>query len=619
MIQRQWFGLATLGLGAAGLLCAGCAERSDRYTALSSGTGAITSDQVVGAALAGRLPGIPGLSDLADLGNLQGPAVEILAPQRAELLPIGPVRVQAKVEPGVLNRAPREVHVNGVTVPFAPDGTLSTQVSLRPGPNTIVVEAWDAAGRRSERHVTVLAGTLADESTALPSSASLRITDDGLDLLEPQLDDAIEAQRSAITQAVLAAPLGKNARARGFRYGRARAAIDATSAGVAFVIDVPSVELDFQVKVKILLLFSKTKRGTIRAANLRIAGVAQLGVDANGKLTATLGNVQSQVSGFQVPDFARKYRSDIERAFLQGFASEGKKQIEAALQSAFAAAPSTGSLTQTLLGQRIRAEWRTRSVRADDWGLTAVLGGTVRAENPQVGNAGSWSTGGQVANLIGAGPGWNGAGAVHQDIINRTLHAAWRAGALRLDLDAGAFRALGVAPPNTSQLISTSPGLASLIPAGVPIAMRAEAKLPPLVRVRPGRAQPFDLVLPCIQVESSYVDPQSGQRTSMGRSHYTIETQVSLQIAGGALRLVPAGPVRIFVDLSGQALPGTEALLTRVADDMAGPLLRAGLANLPPLPFPALGGLTLPQAQVLAEGESIVVFGPLVPSAPRTP
>jgi hypothetical protein len=605
-------------LTCAGLLCLGCsdsARKSDR--SLSSGTGAITSNQVIGAAAAGQLPGLPGLSGLADVAKLDGPTVDIVSPARAAVLPAGTVQVEAVVTPNQFQPSDiAEVHVQGLSTPVDAQGVVRATVQLQPGINTILVEAWDKKQRKTERHVSVLSGDLAPEGDALASTSSFRMTEDALDLLEPTIDQGIEAQRQALTAQVMGTNMGKDTKVKGFRYGQAKAQVDAVPGGLNFVIDVPNVELDFEVKVKFLLFFSTTKRGTIRAQNLRITGSSQIALDANGNVTSQVTGVSSDVQGFSVPSFADKYKNDIRRAFVDGFKTQGQQQLDAAFQAAVTATPTAGTVSQTVLGQQIQTDYVLTDLRFDDWGVTTVFGGNVinQAPVPGITLDRSLVTRTPVADLIGAGPGWNGAIALHQDAMNRALHAAWRGGALQMTLDSNTFTQLGVAGPNSSNLLSSAPGLSAMLPANLPISMTVNGELPPVVQVRPGAPHLLDVRLGALRVSSQITDPGTGAVTSLGDAYYAVEAQVNVTTQNGQLKLVPTGPVKVRVDLVGQALPGTEALLTQVADAMGSPLVNAAIANAPGFPVPAINGYKLDGLQFLAHQESIVAAGNVSPA-----
>ena len=96
----------------------------------------------------------------------------------------------------------------------------------------------------------------------------------------------------------------------------------------------------------------------------------------------------------------------------------------------------------------------------------------------------------------------------------------------------------------------------------------------------------------------------------LGDSVFTIETSVSVVEQNGTLRLVPTvGQTRIFVDVEGAALPGTEQLLEKLSGTLAQPLLQAALANTAGLPIPKFQGARMGGLKFMAHKDSLVGAG----------
>jgi hypothetical protein len=596
------------------LAAAGCSDsrRDGSGKNLSAGTGAVNQASVLAAVQNGTLAGIPGLEALA-ASLRDGPGVEITSPTRAAYMPAGLTQLSAVVTTN--GRPLGDVKVNGVLVtPDPQTGEVSAQATLVAGVNTLVVEAWDDQQKYTRRHVSVLAGTFLPENDTIPQSSSVRITDDGLDLLEPGMTQGIEAQRQAMIQQVLAANFGPNARATGFDYGTVSAQIDAVPGGVNFQVDVTDLALDFEAEVTILFLFTRRERGTIRAQRLTIQGFAQLQLDANGQLASSVQNVTSTVAGFSVPSFASRYENEVRRAFVDAFQAQAAAEAANVIDAALASAPVSGSTQQTLLGQTIKNVWALSSMTFDDWGVTAVFGGNVRAETPTVGvETRSQALSTPVSDLLGAGPGWNGAVAIHQDAINQAAHAAWRSGALEFTLDANTYAVLapGAPPLDSTALIGVSPVLGAVLPPSLPLEMRVSASMPPVVRVRPNAPHLLELTLASLHVESRLNDP-AGPGINLGEAVFSLEARVNVVEQNGVLRLVLApGQPRILVDVIGPALPGTESLLEKLAPTLAEPLMQAALSNSAGLPSPQLQGTTIGALQFGAHAESLVGVGVL--------
>jgi hypothetical protein len=607
------FAASLVSLLAISLAAAGCTDskRSGSGKNLSTGTGAVNSGSVLAAVQNGTLPGIPGLEGLAE-SLREGPGVQITSPTRAAYMPAGPTQLMATV---VKNGRPlTEVKVNGQLVtPDPATGEVSAPVTLVPGVNTLVVEAWDDRNKYTKRHVSVLAGDFLPEADMIGESSAVRITDDGLDLLEPGMTQGLEAQRQSLISQVLGASYGKNTSAKGFSFGTISAEIDAVPGGINFQVDVTDLALDFEVKIKILFLFTKRKRGTIRAQRLTVQGFAELQLDANGQLTSTVKNVKSSVAGFSVPSFASKYEGKIRAAFVDGFKAQGAAEAKKAIDAALTGAPTSGSTQQTLLGQQIQNDWKLSTLTFDDWGVTAVFGGNVRAATPMVGTENrSWALKTPVSDLVGGGPGWNGAVAIHQDAINQATHAAWRSGAMDFTLDSTTYAQLMPGAPaiDSTALIAMAPMLSIVVPPALPLEMQISAAMPPVVRVRPNAPNLLDLTLPSIRVHAQLNDVAAGTSVDLGDSVFTIETSVSVVEQNGTLRLVPTvGQTRIFVDVEGAALPGTEQLLEKLSGTLAQPLLQAALANTAGLPIPKFQGARMGGLKFMAHKDSLVGAG----------
>ena len=129
----------------------------------------------------------------------------------------------------------------------------------------LVVEAFDRQGRRRSRFVNVIAGDLVPEAEDLTSVASVRITDAAIDLMEPQLVQQIEAQRTQLVAQALATPVPGDTKIKGFSFGRVGASLDLVPGGMAFRASFSDVAMDIEHKAKVLLVLSSTKRGTVRA------------------------------------------------------------------------------------------------------------------------------------------------------------------------------------------------------------------------------------------------------------------------------------------------------------------------------------------------------------------
>lgn len=587
-------------------LVAGCgASQSDGSSLLATGQ----STAGISSASAGGLAALQGQGS-----PFAGPRIDITSPVRGDYLPAGPVQVEASVAPSGAKVA--AVHVNGLAAPVGKDGTVLTTVDLVPGLNTIVVEAWDAQNHRSERHVSVLAGEFAPESEAVAQAAAVRLTEGALDGFEPGIAGGIEAQRAAITAAVLAANPPKDTTLEGFRFGGVDAALDAVPGGVRFTIGIDAVELDLAYRATILWVFHKTKRGTVRANRLVLEGVAEVTLHG-GALVTRVAQVTPTVSGFSVPGWADDHQAELRRAFTEAFAQQAARELDARLATLAQGTPTAGTVRQNVLGNALEVGWALQGIAFDDEGATAHFAGSVRAATPTHGlEDRSLVTRAPLATLGGAGNGaWNAALALHQDTLNQALHAAWRAGALSFTVDAATFARLapGAGPFDTTAILAAAPQLAAVLPAGLPLELEVEGQLPPVVALRaPGQGPGLlELGLGGLRIKLVLLDA-SGGRTPLIEAIYCLRVPADLVERAGAIELEPAALPAVHVDVVGPALPGSEPVLEQLTDSLAPQLLQAALGSLRGIAIPTIQGTTLSGVTFQTSGQTLVAAGAAV-------
>lgn len=608
--------LLVTGMVGLGFVGAGCHSSSDGQGKLiASGTGAITSD--LSAVPPGMLP--PGFTGSPAL--LEGPQVEIVSPVRASHTTARRVTVEGVVTD--LGGGVNDVRVQGRAVTLAAGGAFSEEVDLAPGMNTIVVEAWDGGGHRRSRFVNVIAGDLAPEGEAVAEAASIRVTDAALDLIEPKIVQGIEAQRAQITQQALAMNPGEDTKVTSFSFGAVGAGVDLIPGGVRFTSTIDDVAMGIEHKAKVLFVFSTTKRGTVRAQRMQIEGLAQVSV-TNGVVTTSVVQVTATSSGFSVPDWADSQAGAIRRSFESGFAAAAAQALGQGLRDAFKT--TSGTITQGgQAGQTLpmQLDWSLSALTCDDTGATAIYGANVR---PPAATAGAETRSivvkGGLANLTGGGGG-NGpnvAMAVHQDVINRALHAAWRGGALNMTIDQATLAATNPSSPvrlDTTTLIALAPELAAVIQPGLPVELVIEGQLPAVMTLA-ASPLPHRLDVGALKVTTIVVDPVSG-RTPMGEASYSIGAEVAIvPTASGELTLQPAGRTEVHVDALGQAQAGAELVLEKMATQLGPQLLQMALATQKGLVLPAMQGVTVSGLALQPLDRNLVVLG-TASAAPTAP
>ncbi|MCW3014469.1 MAG: Ig domain protein group 1 domain protein [Solirubrobacterales bacterium] len=100
-----------------------------------------------------------------------GPSVAIAAPAAATTSTVPKVTVRGTASD---NRGVARLTVAGLPVPVAADGTWSGEVTLTPGPNTIVAHATDGAGNASEASVAVTYAPVTGTPCVVPRMKGLR-------------------------------------------------------------------------------------------------------------------------------------------------------------------------------------------------------------------------------------------------------------------------------------------------------------------------------------------------------------------------------------------------------------------------------------------------------------
>lgn len=600
-----------LGLGLVG---AGCHSSSDgQGKLLAAGTAA-----AVGSDLSALPPGvsIPGLP--ASPALLEGPQVDIVSPARASFTTGRKVTVEGVVTD--LGGGVSDVRVAGRKVTPDASGAFRAEVDLEPGMNTIAVEAWDAANHRRERFVSVIAGDLAPEADALADAATSRITEAAFDLIEPSITSGIEAQRAQIVQQVLATRLSNDdTKIKGFRFGAVRSAVDCVPGGVTFTITIDDLAMEIEHKAKVLLVFSTTKRGTVRAQRLEITGITQVGVQG-GQPVSRVVQVTATAQGFSVPDWASGEQTNIRRAFENGFAASAAAGIGDGLTKALQTRSGTIAPPAGSPGPAVSIDWTMDTLAFDAAGATATFSANARVPQATVGTeTRSVVVRSGLANLTGGSPsGPNVALAVHQDLLNRALHAAWRGGAMTMTLDQATLARLAPQSPlvlDTSSLIALAPELAAVVAPGLPIELRLEGKLPTVVRLRAGPL-PHLLDIGALQVTTVVLDPTKGP-TVLGEASYAVRAEVQMVERQGKLVLESAGSVEVHVDALGAPQAGAELVLEKMAAQLGPNLLTMALAGQQGVALPSVQGVSLSGLRVQALDGNLIVLGTAgAPTAP---
>jgi hypothetical protein len=598
-----------LGLGLVG---AGCHSSSDgQGKLLAAGTvAALGSD--LSALPPGTIPGVPSGSPAL----LEGPQVDIVSPARASYTTSRKVTVEGVVTD--LGGGISDVRVAGRKVTPDASGAFREEVDLEPGMNTVAVEAWDTANHKRERFVNVVAGDLAPEADVVADAATSRITEAAFDLIEPSITQGIEAQRAQIVAQVLATRLSNDdTKIKGFTFGAVRSGVDCVPGGVTFSITIENLAMEIEHKAKVLLVFSTTKRGTVRAQRLEITGVTQVSVTAGQPVTRVV-QVTATAQGFSVPDWASGEYANIKRGFENGFAASAAAGIGDGLTKALRTTSGTIAPPAGTQGPPVSIDWTMSTLAFDQGGATATFSANARTPQATVGTeTRSFVIKNGLANLTGgAATGPNVALAVHQDLLNRSLHAAWRGGAMNITLDQAMLARVAPQSPlrlDTSGLIALAPELAAVVAPGLPIELVIEGQLPTVVKLRAGPL-PHLLDIGALKVTTVVLDPVKG-RTVLGEASYAVRAEVTMTEKQGKL-VLGAGQVEVHVDALGAPQAGAEMVLEKMATQLGPQLLTMALAGQQGVALPAVQGVSLSNLQVQALDGNLIILGTAAAPAP---
>ena len=586
--------LIATAVGASTLGCSGSRRTSDGKLLAGSTSSGISSDQ---------FNGIPRGEQ-----HFDGPPVVVMAPERGQVFQTDVIEVWGYADDpdgsGV-----SAVNVDGTKAAYDPStGEFRAQVQLDPGVNTVVIEAWDDSGRRTERHVSVITGPFLDENQQLPQVSGVRMTESAFTVLEPVMAEGVIAQKAAIRQQVMSTPLD-DADITGFDFGGVQLSLDPVPGGVAYDLRIANVRMDIKASARILLVFKKDFRGTVTANELRIQGVANVSVQ-NGQAVTSAGAASASTIGFSVPDFARGEYRNILTAFQDAFAKAASDNVKTGLDQAFASSNTKGTVSRDLMDDTLLIDWALESLTFDDDGGSATFASNIRAETPTYGTlTGSLVDPSPLPNLVGGGAGPNVAVTIHQDIMNRALHAAWRAGALDLTLDQAKMNQLLPNLPtqmDTTALIQSVPQLGEILPAGLPFELVIEALLPPTVVARPTAPQLLDLKIGGLKVTMNVIHPTEGP-LELTTTVYSIDLPVAFQeTPDGKLSLLASPDSKVHVDVDGLSVDGAEEVLEQLTQPQA---LQASLSQVEGVQIPTMKGITVRGFQFSNFEQAVVGLG----------
>lgn len=591
--RAAWW--SVLGVGACGVVAAGCGASGGGGGARGT-TAAPSSAAIVSSAITGTVD--------------RGPLVRIAQPARGEWINGTRVTVAGTVTDrgGGVDR----IAVAGTSATLASDGSFRADVTVEPGLATVLVEAWDRGGQRTTEHVSVMAGSYAPETQLVSGATTVRISDGALNAIQPELTKGLEAQRDTIRSRILTTAVDKDVKITNANFGALRGTVNCQAGKLMLAAEVDALVVSIEAKGRFLFFFSTTRRGDVKANKVRVAAEVSIAVQS-GQPIVSIGQVQGTAEGLVVPDFASDHRVEIQQKLQDGFAGAARQELTAAVQQALSTIYLGGTTRQTVIGRDLDLSWQLESLAIDDRGLTATLGANGMAlQRPRGANApGSFAAGGTLPVLTST-PGAREVGlAVHQDAVNRALHAAWRAGALDQVLDQAAMAGLSSGLPallTTTALMDAVPELRGKLGPGLALSLTVEGGLPPVFTASDRGNAPLTLSIGDLRLRLEQVDA-SGGRTSVIELVCAARAPARVFERSGRVMVEPAGAPELFLDVVGEQLPGSAAVLEQLVSRVTLPAIQSALTGVDGVLLPAFRGYRAAGLRFPPTDRAITVVG----------
>ncbi len=484
------------------------------------------------------------------------------------------------------------VTINGTSVNVDSNGDFSVQATVGEGLNIITIQAIDRAGNIVQNSRSVLAGNFIPTNGFVPEAIVARIEESAFDKMEPVMEGFVNGRKSLISDVITARNpildrqvlfIEARADVTGVDFSTVDVDLDPVNGGLDFTATLNDLDIDLRAQLRAIVRISVS--GEVTMDRLTVSGRAVMGVDPQtNQLAFDLQNSDVTIEGFNldmnnIPDFI----DNLLRGLVQGMVED---QLRAMLQNDIGAqvTAALGAMNQpiqrNILGRDFVFGFAPTGLAFDDAGLSMSLAANVDAAAPTAASAnapGSLATVGAAPSVGSAAPA-DFAAAINDDLINRAFFAAWRSGLLDLEIDPGAALsnvinnlggAVGINLPNfsvdSSILLMIFPQLQGIVPPGAPLIVRAEPRLPPVLRMvqssgatpvataptptapqpNPGPANTLALQLDVgeLVVSIEVADPATGQRITI--------VSIALQaVVGAGLTMDPQG--QLFASLAGQ-------------------------------------------------------------------
>jgi hypothetical protein len=550
-----------------------------------------------------------------------GPLVEVTSPVSAELVAGASVAVVGST--GDLGHGVTRVAINGQEV-ATQAGAFQATVPLEPGVNTLVVEAWDQRGARTERHVSVLAGDRAPTGAPLPATAEVALRGAAAGLVSNFQTAGATGPVGMPPTRFIAAYSGNYTRRTG-RVVRTVVihTIEGSEAGCISWMQNPASRVSAHYVLSHAGRVTQMVREEDRAWHAGQINEQAIGIENEGYAGRNnWTDVQYRTLAQLVRSICDRHRIPLDRAHIIGHVeapgathtdpgrffdwARFMTLVRGAGGTSARPRPSTQTIT-TGSGKALEVLWTPKApVTAN--GVTRIeLDVNVLTRAPLPGRLAEsvvvrtprrvlLSFAGAASNDVGV--------SVHQDVLNRALHAAWQAGALDLRLTAAELALIApgtTATLDAAALVLRDPRLASVLSPGSALELSLSPELPPTTLVTSGGD--VTLRVGALDVLVDVVDA-AGVTTSLGTLRCALEVPAWIDGHGATSRLV-APTSELHVEL-----PAASAVdLRRVADAAAPALRDALLGALSGIALPTPGGIDLRTQSLAATGETLTVSG----------
>jgi hypothetical protein len=507
--------------------------------------------------------------------------------------------------------------VNGTTVtPDPVTGGFSARVPLEFGVNLITVEAVDGAGNVADFSGSLMASPVYLPAGALVPNAAVTRLNEPLRAIGERAAPGVGQWIGSLSGQTLFRDrervLGRCVasalvQAESVTFDPPRLVVDAVPTGLQTRLHVPNLRIGISARSYCGPSYSAS--GAVSAQDAVIDVGLAFSIDQSRAFDVAITNSAVSLHGFSFTI------AGIPGAIENSVRSAVRREVESRLAEAVRAGVA-GATRQTLSGlsRPIAREMNGRTVTLaalpasltfDDRGFTAAFdGGVIAATEPTTPTAP-----GSIFQPSSALPSYpDTAGfytSINENLINLALFGSWQAGFWNLTIDQAVLAQVGFSLPfplDASLIAAFFPSLRPLIPAGqvVPLALRLEPRMPPVVRVSDGpgllRLGLGELdVIVMLDLGAGFV-PLLAMTT-----HF--EAAIA-PVFVGDVSFTVLWPERLAADLIEAPVIVAREEVDRFMRFVFTSVIQLAMAAIRPMPVPALPGFTLSNLRLYPDGQA---------------